>query len=550
VTFTSPHPPVDIPDVTLYDFLFADLTEEEKQRPAFVDDVETVTYGDLVASIDALAGALSQRGINPGDVVALYGSNSSNYAVALHGVLRAGATATTANALYKIDELVRQLRDSGATAIFTISALVEQALAAAAQVSIAADRVFVLDDHPKMVALRDLVAEAHPAPTVEVDPRTSIAVLPYSSGTTRAPKGVMLSHHNLVANLCQSQPWMGVTAEDRVLAVLPFFHIYGLTVVLNLTLRVRGSLVPMSRFDLEEFLRVVSDNRCTYLYVAPPIAVALAKHPLVDSYDLSHVATILSGAAPLDDELGKAVAARIGCEVRQGFGMTELSPVSHAIPDGRTDISLASVGLTLPNIDCKLLDPATGQEIDIPSEGVSAPGELCCNGPNVMVGYLNNASETRNTIDEDGFLHTGDIATVSAEGIVTVVDRLKELIKYKGYQVPPAELEAVLLTHDQIADAAVVGVRDDDGEEVPLAYVVRQADSSLTADAVISFVAGRVAPYKKVRRVEFIDAVPKSPSGKILRRALRAEQPATGDRPRTEGPTAAAGGSSSTRNWN
>ncbi|MFI2218276.1 AMP-binding protein, partial [Rhodococcus sp. NPDC019639] len=326
--------------------------------------------------------------------------------------------------------------------------------------------------------------------------------------------------------VCQIDRPIGIGAEDKLLAVLPFFHIYGMTVLLNAALRKRAALVTMPKFDLVEFLTIVAEQRCTYVFIAPPVAVALAKHPLIDQYDLSSVHSIFSGAAPLDQELGKAVANRLGCRVRQGYGMSEMSPVSHAIPFDRDDIALDSVGPTIANMECKLVDPGTGAEIEQPAEGVSAAGELWCKGPNIMAGYLGNEEATAETLDADGYLHTGDIATVGSEGVVTIVDRMKELIKYKGYQVPPAELEALLLTHPQIADAAVIGVLDEEGEEVPKAFVVRQPGADLDEDAVIAFVAEKVSPHKKVRKVEFIDLVPKSAAGKILRKDLRAAEAA------------------------
>ncbi|MCY1230836.1 3-[(3aS,4S,7aS)-7a-methyl-1,5-dioxo-octahydro-1H-inden-4-yl]propanoyl:CoA ligase [compost metagenome] len=209
--------------------------------------------------------------------------------------------------------------------------------------------------------------------------------------------------------------------------------------------------------------------------------------------------------------------------------MTEMSPVSHLIPVDAPDVPVSSVGFTVPNMECRLVDPATGEDIDIPAEGTSAPGHLLCRGPNVMLGYLNRPEETADTLDPDGFLHTGDIATVRADGVVRIVDRLKELIKYKGYQIAPAELEALLLSHPGIADAAVIGTPDADGQEVPMAFVVRQPGGegeALDEDGVIDFVASRVAPFKKIRRVEFIEAVPKSASGKILRRMFKTAQSA------------------------
>jgi len=332
---------------------------------------------------------------------------------------------------------------------------------------------------------------------------------------------VILTHRNLVANLLQIEQMGDVTEETKILAVLPFFHIYGMTVMMNQGLHRRCTVVTMPRFDLPEFLRVISDHQVQRVYIAPPVAVALAKHPIVDQYDLSCIDVIFSGAAPLDAELGRAVADRLDCRVLQGYGMTELSPVSHCMPDDRPGMDLNSCGFAIPNIESKLVDAETGREV-VPGER----GELWVRGPNVMSGYLDNPEATAATLDADGYLHTGDVATVTKDGVFTIVDRVKELIKYKGYQVPPAELEALLLTHDAIADAAVISVRDAEGEEVPKAFVVRQAaGAALTADDVMAFVAERIAPHKKVRVVEFIDEIPKSASGKILRKDLRAREP-------------------------
>ena len=264
--------------------------------------------------------------------------------------------------------------------------------------------------------------------------------------------------------------------------MLPFFHIYGMQVLMNLGLRAGATIVTMPRFDLEQFLSLHQEHRLTRAFVAPPMVVALAKHPVVDNYDLSALRWILSGAAPLSADLAIECGRRLGCEVVQGYGMTELSPVSHATPAGM--FKPGSVGVTVPNTEVNIVDPATESPL-----GVDQDGEVWVRGPQVMKGYLNNEAATKSTIDDDGWLHTGDIGHIDADGHLFIVDRLKELIKYKGFQVPPAELEALLLTHPQIADAAVIGLPDDEAGEIPAAYVVLKQGQDATAADIQRFVA-------------------------------------------------------------
>lgn len=525
--FRSPYPDVDIPDVSVYDYLFASLTEDDAARVALIDPATgaETTYGVLRGQVDAFAGALAARGAGTETVVGLLCPNVPAFATVFHGILRAGSTVTTINSLYTAGEIEKQLRDAGATWLVTVSPLLPQASVAAEAVGIPHERVIVLDGAHGHPNLRALLMEQHPAPEVSFDPATHVAVLPYSSGTTGVPKGVMLSHRNLVANVQQCRTNIDLRDTDRVLAVLPFFHIYGMTVLLNLALRQRASLVTMPKFDLVEFLTNIQTYACTYLYIAPPIAVALAKHPIVDQFDISSVHTVFSGAAPLDGETAELAGARIHARMMQGYGMSELSPVSHAMPHDRHDIPVSSVGAMLPNEECKLIDTETGEEItELGDDGVTRAGELWVKGPNVMLGYLNNPEATAETLDADGFLHTGDIAVYHDGGYFSIVDRVKELIKYKGYQIAPAELEALLLSHPKVMDAAVIGVLDDDKQEIPKAFVVAAPDSGLTADDIMAFVAENVAPHKKVRRVEFVEAIPKSTSGKILRKDLRARE--------------------------
>ncbi|SDG98173.1 AMP-binding protein [Microbacterium pygmaeum] len=527
--FTSPYPDVEIPNLSVFDYLFGSLTDEDLGRIALVDPATgaETTYGALRAQVSAFAGALAARGVDTDTVVALLCPNVPAFATVFHGILRAGATVTTINSLYTPGEIEKQLKDAGATWLVTVSPLLPQAKAAAAAVGIADDHLIVMDGADGHPNLRELLMEQSPAPEVSFDPATHVAVLPYSSGTTGIPKGVMLSHRNLVANVAQCVPNMNLSERDRVLAVLPFFHIYGMTVLLNLALRKRASLVTMPKFDLVEFLTNIQKFQCTYLYIAPPIAVALAKHPIVDQFDISSVHTVFSGAAPLDGETAEIAGRRINARMLQGYGMSELSPVSHAMHFDRFDVPVSSVGSALPNEVCRLIDTATGEEItEFGENGVTAPGELLVKGPNVMLGYLNNPSATAETLDGDGFLHTGDVAVYHEGGYFSIVDRAKELIKYKGYQIAPAELEALLLSHPKIMDAAVIGVNDDDKQEIPKAFVVAAPESGLTEEDVMAFVADNVAPHKKVRRVEFIDAIPKSTAGKILRKDLRAREAA------------------------
>lgn len=526
----SPYADIEIPNVSVYEYLFGSLEKQDSERVAIIDPYSKVEldFASLVGQIDAFAGALAAKGAETGTVLGLLCPNSAAFAVAFHGSLRLGAVLTTINSLYTAGEIASQLKDAGATWLITISALLPQAKAAAEEVGIPDEQLIVLDGAEGHLGLQDLLSLNATPPEVNFDPATHLAVLPYSSGTTGTPKGVMLTHRNLVANVAQSVAVMDIGPEDRVLAVLPFFHIYGMTVLLNLALKVRSSLVTMPKFDLVEFLTHTQQLKCTFIFIAPPIAVALAKHPIVDTFDISSVRVLFSGAAPLDGETGEAAGKRIHAHMLQGYGMSELSPVSHSTPIDRPDIPVSAIGTLLPNMQAKIVDVETGAEItEFGPGGETAPGELWLRGPNVMLGYLNRPDATAETLDADGFLHTGDVAVYHEGDYFSIVDRVKELIKYKGYQIAPAELEALLLSNPKVMDAAVIGVLDEDKQEIPKAFVVAAPDSGLTEEDVMEFVAARVAPYKKVRRVEFIEQIPKSSSGKIMRRELRALEQAS-----------------------
>ncbi|MEV6616752.1 4-coumarate--CoA ligase family protein [Streptomyces sp. NPDC051051] len=522
-------PPVELP---IHEAVLG-RAAEFGDLPALVDgtDGTTLTYEQVDRFHRRIAAALAEAGVRKGDVLALHSPNTVAFPIAFYAATRAGATVTTVHPLATAEEFAKQLGDAAARWIVTVSPLLETARRAA-ELAGGVQEIFVCDSAPGHRSLIDMLGSAAPEPQVAIDPVEDVAALPYSSGTTGVPKGVMLTHRQIATNLAQLEPAITAGPGDRILAVLPFFHIYGLTALMNAPLRKGATVVVLPRFDLETFLAAIQNHRITGLYVAPPIVLALAKHPAVAQYDLSSLRYVISAAAPLDAGLAAACAARLNLPpVGQAYGMTELSPGTHVVPlDAMHEAPAGTVGRLVAGTEMRIVS------LDDPDKdlGVGEAGEILIRGPQVMKGYLGRPDATAAMIDADGWLHTGDIGRVdgggasrsgeaeSGGGWLFVVDRVKELIKYKGFQVAPAELEALLLTHPGIADAAVVGEYDDDGNEVPHAYVVRRPTApDLSGGEVALYVAERVAPYKRVRLVTFVDAVPRAASGKILRRELR-----------------------------
>ena len=511
----SPLPDVAIPDVTLAEFVLR-RSHELPDKAALIDGPSgrTLTYGELANGVERLAAGLAARGHRRGDVIGLFAPNIPEYALVFLAIARLGGVITTFNSLATSDDLAQQLRDSGARAIVTVRAFLERAAPAAAAAGL--DATYVIGEADGATSIVEVMTDAGAPPDGPATP-DDLVVLPYSSGTTGLPKGVMLSHRNLVTNTIQIGVQQDVREDERMIGILPFFHIYGMTVVMNLALSRGATIVTMPRFELDGFLDLMERHRITRAMLVPPIILALAKHPAVEGRDLSALELIMSGAAPLDAGIEVAAAERLGCLVVQGYGMTEASPVTHATSDVAGTGKPGSIGPLLPNTEARVVDVATGENLP-----PGADGELLIRGPQVMRGYLNNPDATARTIDADGWLHSGDIARYDADGYFTIVDRLKELIKFKGYQVAPAELEAVLIGHPAVTDAAVIPVRDDEAGEVPKAFVVLA--SEVAPEDLLAYVAARVAPYKRIRQLEVIDAIPKSASGKILRRELVARE--------------------------
>lgn len=508
----GPYPDISIPETALTPFVLR-RTADLGDKPALIEGPtgRKLTYQQLADSISIAACNLARRGFRKGEVFGILSPNCPEYAIAFHAVATLGGIVTPINPLYTKYEIAHQLKDSGARFLVTVPGCTEKISDAATDAGV--EEVFVFGSAPGATSFDSLLVDNGRAEQVEINPLEDLIALPYSSGTTGLPKGVMLTHHNLVANICQMEGLHYFYESDTLICVLPLFHIYGLVVVLNMGLYSGATIVLMPRFDLESFLKAIQDYNVTLAHLVPPIVLSLSKNPIVDNYKLPNLKTLFSGAAPLGEELTRACMDRLGVTIRQGYGMTETSPVTHSSPAPPAVLKLGSVGVPAPNTECKIVDLETGTPL-----GAGERGEVCVRGPQIMKGYLNNEEATAQTIDAGGWLHTGDIGYADEDGHFYIVDRAKELIKFKGFQVPPAELEAVLLMHPCVADAAVIPYPDDEAGEVPKGLVVLKETSE--PKAILEFVAARVAPHKRIRYLEFVDQIPKSPSGKILRRVL------------------------------
>ncbi|MGI9066828.1 MAG: AMP-binding protein [Pyrinomonadaceae bacterium] len=517
--FKSPHASVTIPQISVTDYVLR-RANELGDKPALIDGPtgRTYTYGQLPGYINRLAAGFAYHGLQKGDVLAIFSPNLPEYALAFHAAATLGVATTMVPPLFTDEEISKQLRDSGAKYLLTIPQLMEKAREVVNPTGIS--KVFVIGEAEGAVSLASLLerVEEPAGVKVDVDPREDIAVLPYSSGTTGFPKGVMLTHWNLVSMLRLMEGNDAFSKDDTLVCVVPMYHLYGLHIVVNLGLSQGATIVTVPRYDLDQFLTILEQYKITIAPLVPPLVLALSRAPQVDDHDLSALRLIYCGAATLADNIARACQERLGCHVRYGYGLTEVSPLSHASLASPKKQKPGSVGYCLPNTECKIVDYTTGAELAPEEEG-----EIWVRGPQIMKGYLGNAPATAEMIDPDGWLRTGDIGYCDDDGQLFVVDRLKELIKTNGRQVAPAELEGLLLLHPSIADAAVIPSRDEEAGEVPKAFVVLKNETSgdEIGQEIIDFVAARVAPYKRIRSLEFVSEIPKSPAGKILRRVLK-----------------------------
>jgi acyl-CoA synthetase (AMP-forming)/AMP-acid ligase II len=515
--WTSPYPPVEVGGTTLHQMVL-EAAARSGDRPALVDGPSgtAVGYRLLAERVRGVAAGLAARGFRPGDVLALWAPNLPQWAGVALGAMAAGGTVTGASPACTERELTTQLADAGASVLVTVPPLLPEARAAAAAAGVRELAVLGEAEAGGVTPILDLLAVGGTLGDPGLDPATAVGLLPYSSGTTGLPKGVRLTHANLVTSVRQVSRGLRVTERDTVAAVAPFAHIMGFLVTLAMPLWAGATVVTVPRFDPARLLELVECHRVTVLIGAPPMLRVLVTHPLAAGADLSSLELVVCGGAALPAATQQALGARLpGATVGQAWGLTETT-VGLSMPDRATGSVPGTVGRVIPNTELRVVDPRTGRDL-----GPGRPGELLARGPQVMAGYLHRPEATAAMVDPDGWLHTGDLGLVDGDGNMVIVDRLKELIKVSGHQVAPAELEALLATHPAVADAAVLGRGDPDHGEVPVAVVVPRPGADPDPEALAAWVAERVAPHKRLRAVRLADAIPRTPSGKLLRRTLR-----------------------------
>ncbi|KAI9814824.1 MAG: hypothetical protein M1827_003090 [Pycnora praestabilis] len=546
----STYPNIDVPNVDIWAFLFEREGREfpdDKSKLLLSNSLYALIYRDSETNrsysyaqvkstaIDFGKGLKSIWDWRKNDVLALFTPNCIDTPAITWGCHWAGGILSPANPGYTADELAFQLKDAGAKALVTQKPFLVTAKQAAKQAGLPEERIILMGDErdsemrfKHFSSIRN-TSGATRYRRAKVNPKEDLAFLVYSSGTTGHPKGVMLTHSNIVSNVMMLEAgeggnlkWNGGLEDkgDSILAFLPFFHIYGLTCLIHQSLHRGYTLVVMAKFELEKFCSIIQEHKITFAYIVPPVVLLLGKSPVIGKYNLSSLRMLNSGAAPLTKDLVDAVYKRLKVPIKQGYGLSETSPTTHTQPWEEWDKTIGSVGRLLPNQTAKYMSP---EEKEVPA---GETGELWIKGPNVFKGYLNNPTGTANALTDDGYFKTGDVGHQDKDGNFFITDRVKELIKYKGFQVPPAELEGLLIGHPKISDVAVIGIYNkDQATEVPRAYVVPAPGvegHKKTEEDIVDWLRAKVANHKRLRGgVRFVDEVPKSASGKILRRLLK-----------------------------
>ncbi|GAV83680.1 AMP-binding domain-containing protein/DUF4009 domain-containing protein [Cephalotus follicularis] len=526
IIYRSKLPDIYIPKhLPLHSYIFEKLSQHST-RPCLINGAtgDVYTYAEVDLTARRVASGLNKLGIQQGDVIMILLQNSPEFVLSFLGASYRGAIATAANPFFTPAEIAKQVKASDARLIVTQACYSDKVKDLAQENDV---KIMCIDSAPDgCLHFTELTqANENDIPNVDINPDDVVA-LPYSSGTTGLPKGVMLTHKGLVTSVAQQvdgdNPNLYFHGEDVILCVLPMFHIYALNSIMLCGLRVGAAILIMQKFEINSLLELIQKYKITIAPMVPPIVLAIAKSPDVDKYDLSSIRMLKSGAASLGKELEDAVGAKFpNARLGQGYGMTEAGPVLTmclSFAKEPFEITSGTCGTVVRNAEMKIVDPETGDSLP-----TNQRGEICIRGDQIMKGYLNDPEATKRTIDKDGWLHTGDIGYINENDELFIVDRLKELIKYKGFQVAPAELEAMLLCHPDITDAAVVGMKDDMAGEIPVAFVVRSNNSQITGDEIKQYISKQVVFYKRINRVFFVDVIPKAPSGKILRKDLRAK---------------------------